>query len=291
MAYKVETKYKTDIHRKTVTEKIDEVKGAISEMKNFKTVALLSLFQLPDALFQSLRKKIREDGGKVFVLRKPVVSRILESNKRLAPYVKETDKPVALIYTNGSPYELNQFFKQHRKKRAAKVGDIAIAPIIIPEGETDLPPGPVLSELKAAGLNVQIKAGKIAVTKESTLAKEGEKLTTQKVKALQSLGIKPFENMARFIMGYDGEYVYTKSVLDVGETVPADLAASLSQAMNVSLNLNYPTGQNISLLLTGALKQSFNLSVNSGAYSSSSIEQLLTSAMRQGTVLEKFEGK
>lgn len=291
MAYKPEIKYKTDTNRKIVKEKVEEVKNTISQMKNFKTVALLSLFQLPDALFQSLRKKIREDGGKVFVLRKPVVSRILESNKRLAPYVKETDKPVALIYTNGSPYELNQFFKQHRKKRAAKVGDIAIAPIIIPEGETDLPPGPVLSELKAAGLNVQIKAGKIAVTKESTLAKEGEKLTTQKVKALQSLGIKPFENMARFIMGYDGEYVYTKSVLDVGETVPADLAASLSQAMNVSLNLNYPTGQNISLLLTGALKQSFNLSVNSGAYSSSSIEQLLTSAMRQGTVLEKFEGK
>lgn len=287
MVYKAETKYKTDVNRKTVKEKVEEVKDTIGQMKKYKTVALLSLFQLPDALFQSLRKKIREDGGKVFVLRKPVISRILESNKRLAPYVGETNKPVALIYTNGSPYELNQFFKQHRKKRAAKVGDIAIAPIIIPEGDTDLPPGPVLSELKAAGLNVQIKAGKIAVVKESTLAKEGEKLTGQKVKALQSLGIKPFENMARFIMGFDGEYVYTKSVLDVGETVPQDLAASLSQAMNVSLNLNYPTGQNIKLLLGNAMKQSFNLAINSGAYSSSSIEQLLTSALRQGTALDK----
>ena len=287
MVYKAETKYKTDVNRKTVKEKVEEVKDTIGQMKKYKTVALLSLFQLPDALFQSLRKKIREDGGKVFVLRKPVISRVLESNKRLAPYVGETNKPVALIYTNGSPYELNQFFKQHRKKRAAKVGDIAIAPIIIPEGDTDLPPGPVLSELKAAGLNVQIKAGKIAVVKESTLAKEGEKLTGQKVKALQSLGIKPFENMARFIMGFDGEYVYTKSVLDVGETVPQDLAASLSQAMNVSLNLNYPTGQNIKLLLGNAMKQSFNLAINSGAYSSSSIEQLLTSALRQGTALDK----
>jgi large subunit ribosomal protein L10 len=260
-------------------------------MKKYKTVALLDLRKLPDALFQALRKRIREDGGKVLVPKKPVVSRVLAANPKLSARVNECDKPVALIYTNKSAYEINSFFKENRKKRAAKIGDVAIVDIIIPEGETDLPPGPALSELKTAGLNVQIKGGKIVVAKDSTLAKAGDKLTIPKVKALQSLGVKPFETMANMIFGFDGQYIYARELLDMGDTVNADMAASLNQALNLSLNIAYPTGQNIKFLLGDAMRQSVNLSLNANVYSSSSIGLLLTSAMRQGMALESLEKK
>jgi large subunit ribosomal protein L10 len=280
--------YKIDINKKEVKRKTEQVKSTIADMKKFKTVVLLDLRKLPDALLQSLRQKIREKGGKVMVLKKPVVSRVLAANPKLAARVSECDKPMALILTNQSPLELNQFFKQHKKKRAAKIGDIAVADIVIPEGETDLPPGPALSELKAGGVNVQIKAGKIIVSKESLIAKSGEKLTEPKVKALQSLGVQPFEMMASMVFGFDGEYIYSKSILDIGETVNADMAASFSQAMNLSLNISYPTEQNINHLLGDAVKQAMNVSLNANVYSSSSIEQLLSSAMRQGTALGKL---
>jgi len=58
--------------------------------------------------------------------------------------------------------------------------------------------------------------------------------------------------------------------------------------MNLSLNISYPTGQNINYLLGDAMKQAMNVSLNASAYSSSSIEQLLSSAMRQGTALGKL---
>ncbi len=202
--------YKIDINKKEVKRKTEQVKSTIADMKKFKTVALLDLRKLPDALLQSLRQRIRQKGGKVLVLKKPVVSRVLAANPKLAARVSECDKPMALILTDQSPLELNSFFKQHRKKRAAKLGDVAITDIVVPEGETDLPPGPALSELKAGGVNVQIKAGKIIVSKESTIAKAGEKLTEPKVKALQSLGVQPFEIMASLVFGFDGEYIYSK---------------------------------------------------------------------------------
>lgn len=280
--------YKTDTNKTEVKRKTEQVKKVLSQMKKYKTVALLDLRKLPDALLQSLRQRIRQNGGEVFVLRKPVISRVLAQDKMLAARVGECNKPVALILTNQSPYELNAFFKGHRKKRAAKIGDIAIADIVIPEGDTDLPPGPALSELKAGGVNVQIKAGKIVVSKESTVAKGGEKLTEPKVKALQSLGVLPFEIMASLVFGFDGEYIYSREILDLGDTVNADIASGLSQAMNLSLNMGYPTGQNISMLLGDALKQAVNVSLNAGIYSSSSMEQLLSSAMRQGTALGKL---
>ncbi len=278
--------YKTDINRKEVKRKVEQTATTIAEMKKYKTVAVLDLRKLPDSLFQSLRKRIRDDGGKVFVLKKAVISRVLASNKLLAAKVGEAEKPVALILTNKSAYEVNSFFKQHKKKRAAKVGDVAVADIVIPEGETDLPPGPALSELKAGGVNVQIKGGKIIVSKESVVAKGGEKLTVPKVKALQSLGVMPFELTANLLFGFDGEYVYGKELLDIGDTISADMAAGLSQGLNLSLNICYPTGQNIDMLLGDALRQAMNVSLNGGLYSSGSIERLLSSAMRQGMALE-----
>jgi len=278
--------YKTDVNRKEVKKKVEQVKDTTGKLKKYKTVALLELTKLPDSLFQALRKGIRESGGEVLVLKKAVITRVLGTDKKLAEKTEECTRPVALILTNQSAYELNSFFKQKKKKRAAKVGDVAITEIVVPEGETDLPPGPALSELKAGGINVQIKAGKIVVSKDSTVAKPGEKLTAPKVKALQSLGVMPFEVMARMIFGYDGEYIYSKELLDIGDTIDADMASGLGQGMNLSLNICYPTGQNVEVLLGDALKQAMNVSLNGDLYSSSSIEQLLSAATRQGMALE-----
>lgn len=283
--------YKADADKKAVKKKMEQVKTAVADMKKYKTVIMLDLRKLPDALLQSLRRKVRQDGGMMLVLKKPVVSRVLQADKKLSARAAECNKPVALIYTNKSAYEMNTFFKQHKKKRAAKIGDVANVDIVVPEGETDLPPGPALSELKAGGLNVQIKGGKIVVAKASTVAKAGEKLTMPKVKALQTLSIMPFENMANMIFGYDGEYIYARELLDIGDTINSDVAAGFSQAMNLSLNLSYPTGQNINVLLGEAFRQSVNLSLNGNIYSSSSMEQLLSSAVRQGMALESLGKK
>ncbi len=278
--------YVIDTNRKTIQEKIKEVEGTVEDMKNYKTVALLDLKKLPDALLQTLRKRIKENGGKVKILRKPVIKRVLESNKKLSEHTEECRRPVALILTNDSPYQLNKFFKENKKKRAAKIGDVAQADIVVPAGDTDLPPGPALSELKAGGVNVAIKGGKIVVNKDSTIAKAGEAITGPKAKALTTLGVMPFDVMANLIFGFDGTYVYSTDVLSLGDTVNEDLASCLSQALNFSMNAGYPTGQNAELLLGNAIRQSVNVALNAEVYSSSSIEQLLTFAMRQGATLD-----
>lgn len=280
--------YRTDINKKTVMKKIEQVIRTTAAMKRYKTVALLNLRKLPDSLLQALRKKIKEENGQLLVLKKPVVSRVLEANPKLKEKISECEKPVALILTNQSPYELNSFFKQHRKKRAAKVGDVAIVDIVIHEGETDLPPGPALSELKAGGVNVQIKGGKIVVAKESTVAKAGDKLTGPKVKALQSLGVMPFDVMANLVFGFDGTYCYSKELLDIGDTINEDMATTVSQGLNLSMNAGYPTEQNIEMLLGDAVMQSLNFALNAEIYSPASIEQILASALRQGASLESM---
>ena len=276
---------KADVNRKTVKAKIQKVEEVKADIKKYKTLVIIDLRKLSDSLFQSLRKKIRDKGGKVLVLKKPVVQRVLESDKKLAALAGETDKPVALILTNDSPFAINKFFKENKKRRAAKTGEVAPFDIVVPEGETDLPPGPALSELKGAGINVQIKAGKIVVAKESVVAKSGELLNDLKTKALQKLNVKPFEISVRLIAGYDQQYVYNAELLNIDDTLHAALGTSLNDAYNLSINAKYPTKQNIEILLRDAYAQSLNVALNGNLYSSNAIGQLLILASRQGLAL------
>ncbi len=279
------TEKKADVNRKTVKAKMQKVEEVKSDIKKYKTLVVIDLRKLSDSLFQSLRKKIRDKGGKVLVLKKPVVQRVLESDKKLTALVGETDKPVALILTNDSPFAINKFFKENKKRRAAKTGEVAPFDIVVPEGETDLPPGPALSELKGAGINVQIKGGKIVVSKESVVAKSGETLNDLKTKALQKLNVKPFEISVKLIAGYDQHYIYSAELLNIDETLPAALGSSLNDAFNLSINAKYPTKQNVEILLRDAYTQSLNVALNGNLYSSNAIEQLLTLASRQGLAL------
>jgi len=281
--------YKMDVNRKAVKKKVDDVNNAIADIKSYPTAALIDLRKLPSSLLQKIRKKIRDEGGKVLILKKPVIERVLASNKKLASRVSECDKPVGLILTKSSPYQLHSFFNQNKKRRAAKAGDIAPFDIIVPEGETDLPPGPALSELKTAGINAQIKAGKIIIAKDSVVAKKDETINDLKAKALQKVGVMPFEMSVRYIFGYDGEYVYPSELFLIDETINADLAACMFNAFNLSVNACYPTKENIDILLGEAFRQSMNVAINGSIYSSSAIEQLLTSAVRQGMALESLE--
>jgi len=276
---------KADVNRKTVKAKIQKVEEVKADLKKYKTLVVIDLRKLSDSLFQSLRKKIRDKGGKVLVLKKPVIQRVLESDKKLTALSGETNKPVALILTNDSPFAINKFFKENKKRRAAKTGEIAPFDIVVPEGETDLPPGPALSELKGAGINVQIKGGKIVVSKESVVAKSGETLNDLKTKALQKLNVKPFEISVRLIAGYDQHYIYSAELLNIDDTLHAALGSSLNDAFNLSINAKYPTKQNVEILLRDAYMQSLNVALNGNLYSSNAIGQLLTLASRQGLAL------
>ncbi|MEM4195161.1 MAG: hypothetical protein QXY05_02540, partial [Candidatus Anstonellales archaeon] len=163
----------------------------------------------------------------------------------------------------------------------------------VPEGETDLPAGPALSELKSAGLNVKIDKGKIVVAKDSIVAKQGEVLTPIKVKALQTLGIKPFRAGVVYYIGYDGETIFRKEDVSImPEEIAAEIEKELKNSFNLSVNAVYPTKQNIELLLRDAFSQARNVSINGLIYSDASIEQLLLSALRQAGALEgiKKEG-
>ncbi len=260
---KKETKVEHKKERASIARKKHAVVDLGSKAKGYPTLAVITLRNLPDDLLQSSKKKLREaDDTYVKVSKLTVLKRVLENAGLKAQADKILD-PSALILTKHSAYALNSFFRRNRKKVAAKAGQVAPYEIMVHAGDTDLPPGPALSELKNAGVNVMIKAGKISVNKDSIVAKQGETITAQKAKALQMLGILPFEVGVEMVFAYDGKYVYGSEILAIDdEKFKTDVLQAARDAMNMS--------------------------INAGIYTSGSIEQLLTSAIRQGMALSSL---
>ncbi len=263
---------------------------AVSKVSGkYPVVALLNIRNLPDRILQSSKKKLRAN-SEFAVAKNSVLTRSLEQTGR-GELAKHLDFPTAIVFTSLTPYSLYKFFKDNKTKVAAKPGQIAPFDIIVPEGETDLVPGPALSELKGAGINAQIKAGKIIIAKDSVVSKKGAKITDSVCKALQKLNILPFEAMVHLVAAYDGKFTYTASTLDIDEqTLHSDLLYCLSQAFNVSFNASFPTSQNIEALLSNGISQGRNLAINGQLYSEASTDIILTQAVLLGNALSSKVG-
>ncbi|MCX8197054.1 MAG: 50S ribosomal protein L10 [Candidatus Micrarchaeota archaeon] len=280
---KIKEKEKAKI-RPAIQAKMKIVENIVQTASKYPVIGLLNLRNLPDRLLQSCRKKLR--GSTEFIVAKnSVIARALDKlgKSQLAEHL---DSPTALIFTTHTPYSIYKFFKENKIKIAAKPGQLAPFDIVVPEGETDLPPGPALSELKNAGINAQIKAGKIVVAKDSVVAKKGTKIPPLVCKALQKLNILPFEAMANVIALHDGKYVYRADILDLDEQKLAEeLRACLIDAFNLSYNSSFPTSQNIEALLSSAILQGRSLAINGHVYSEASTGLLLAQAVLIGETL------
>lgn len=270
-----------------VAKKIETVKTVTEKIQGATTIAIIDQRALPDRLLQKARKQLKDDAD--FVMAKnTVLKRALENCKKDKRLIDMLDCPTVLVLSKTkSPYELFSFFKKNKTPVAAKPGQVATADIVIPAGETDLPPGPALSELKGAGINAMIKGGKIAVQKDSTVAKEGQKITENVSKALQTLNVLPFEAGLTMIAGFEDGMIYMSEILDVDAVEMTDeLKASIADAYSMSVNIAYPTPLNIEHLLSSAVAQSRGVVNETGVYSEAHVETLLQKVLGLQIALE-----
>ncbi len=269
-------------------QKVEQVKN---QLKGAKTVAILDVRNLPDRILQKARKQLRSKAS-FLMAKNTVIKRSLQTSdaKQISELV---NSPTVLVLSeNMSAYSIFKHFKDNQVAVAAKPGQQAIEDIIVPAGETDLPPGPALSELKAAKINAMIKGGKIAVQKDSIVAKKGEKIEENVCKALQKLNIRPFKAGINMVAGFEDGTLYMADILNIDENeLNIDLKASLSDAYNMSVNCSYPTQMNNKHILTNALSQSRALVSETGAYSPAYVELLLAPAIRMQNMLESKVGK
>lgn len=275
------------IERPSLIKKKQQVEKLSNEIATAKLVALIRLKKLPDNIFQSLKKKLRGKAN-FFVGKATVIRRALENTNQSKELLLSLNESVAVVYSNElTSYELYQFFKQNKEKIHAKPGQIAPFEIIVPAGETDLTPGPALSELKAGKIQAQVKAGKIVISKDSVVAKQGEKIVDAVAKALRKVNICPFEVGVELLLSQEEGLIYRPEILDItSQQLTIDFKQELQNAFALSINTNIPTKQNAEYLLQISFMDAVNFAINEKLYSESIMDRLISEVYSQALGLE-----
>ena len=99
----------------------------------------------------------------------------------------------ALIFTNMNPFKLYLSLEKGKVNLPARAGDVATDEIIVPAGNTGIPPGPVLSEFKEANVATRIESGSIYVSKDSVVARPGDVISPKLAGLLSRLNLKPIK--------------------------------------------------------------------------------------------------
>lgn len=262
---------------KRKAQRVDDLSNLINE---YNVVAFASLNKVRAAQLQELAKRFRSD---IFmkVSKNILVKRALEQSNKpniqdLTEHLKGSN---TLLFTNMNPFTLSLTLEKNKIRTTAKAGDIAPEDIIIPAGNTGLPPGPAISELNDAGIRTRIEAGSVWVIRETTVAKKGEEIQPRIASVLSKLDIKPLEVGLRVAAAYEDGLVFpTDQLLPNIEALRVQFADAATHAHNLAMASSYPTSQTIAPLLQLAHLNARNLAVNATYFTSTTITDILAKA-------------
>lgn len=269
----------------TKQQKIEFVNKVSEELKNYKTIGVVSLSAVPDRLLQRVRNTLKGEGK--FVLgRKNALERILESSEQTKKLAKELTGTSAIVLTNKDPFELYEMFKSNEIKLSAKPKQIANEDIAIKEGETSLQPGQTVTELKKAGIDVQMQKGKVVIAKSKVLVSKGGIISTAVANALHILGITPFTAMLEPKLIESQGILYSNDVFKITkESVLSDIAMTFSKARTVAMELNIATPYTIAAMIAKAYRSALALGVEAKAYDTGIVEKLISKAVGEAASL------
>jgi large subunit ribosomal protein L10 len=241
-------------------EKIKQVEELKKNFEKYSTVCLLDMFKLPSKQLQQIAKKLKGMAKIKMVKKSILLHAIKSSNKeKISELEKYLPSIPALIFTNLEPFKFYSIVDKLKSLAFAKEGDIAEEDIEVKAGPTTLLPGPVIGELSRAGIPVGVEEGKIAIKKDIIVARKGEKISKMLADALKKLKIQPIKVGLNVVAAYQNGKIYLKDTLELIKIYPEKLKEALNQALNLSINVCYPTKENIKFLLTKAFNTAKSL--------------------------------
>jgi large subunit ribosomal protein L10 len=256
-------------------------------IEKYPVIALADISGFPAALFARLRKKL---AGKavVKVSKTQVIKKALLASSKKDSEIKESlANMTAVIFTEMNPFELYAFLKKNKGSVAAKAGQIAPEDITIPAGDTGLPPGPALSDLKAAGLPVKMMGASIHVSADTVVAKKGTPISAPVAGTLSKLNIKPIQVGLNLVAVLEHQMLYAPGVLDIDETrVFEQFKTARFNAFNLALNIEYFTPETIELFVQKAFRDSKGVAIEGNVLEPEVIGEVLAKIQRQANALQ-----
>ncbi len=244
--------------------KLKKVKELTEEIENAHVVGMLDLDGLGAAQLQQMRKDTR-DSAKIIVTKKTIITRAINNSKKenIKDLHNHKSHIPALIISKDNAFKLYKQIENSKSEAYAKTGNIAPIDITVPAGETNLPPGPVISDLQKAGLKAMIKGDKIAIREDSLLVKEGEAISEIKANVMMKLDIKPMEVGLNILAVHEENTVLGKETLTIDtEQYITNLQTAYTQGFNLAYNADIFIKEIMPQKIAEAQRNAMNLAIN-----------------------------
>lgn len=273
--------------------KISEVEEIKELLTGYKYIGIASLHKVRAPQLQALKKNL---AGKVYmrVLKNSLLKFAIEDlgKDNLRKLQDHLEGSNLFLFTNLNPFKLSILLERGKVKTTAKSGDIAAMDIIIPAGSTGQPPGPIISQLNAAGLPTRIESGSVWVSKDTLVVRKGEVISERLAAVLSKLGVKAVEAGLSMSAVLDEGLIIGEDLLKVDlDTTRQSIEQSNNDAYVLSIAIAYPTTENIKALLQTAHKKTFILALNAAVPVKEIIADLIRKAHTEMLILNSIVEK
>ncbi|MHA1606179.1 MAG: 50S ribosomal protein L10 [Candidatus Freyarchaeota archaeon] len=259
--------------------KLKKVAELVRLMEKHDVIGIAGIEGIGAKQLQELRSKLR---GQALIrvekntLVKKAIGKLAGKKKGIGKLEAYIRGPIALIFTNMNPVKLNMFLEKNKTRAPVKPETITPVDIVVPAGNTGLPPGPVISELGNVGLPTRVESGTIWITKDTVVAKAGDLVSKPLADVLRRLGIEPLEVGLTLKAAYDSGVVLSEDELKVNvEEVFASLKAAHVEAFNLAVNAQIMTPETAMVILRIAHVEAFNLAVNAAVATAETLPAIL----------------
>ena len=234
----------SEAKKKTVVELAELI-------KTNKTVLIASIKNIPGSQFQEIVKNLR---GKALVKvpKKSLIIRAIDvaDGTELEKIKDKIDSDIAILFSNLDVFELAGELIKSKRPAKAKPGQEAPEDIEIPEGGTELVPGPAISELGALGIQIQIEKGKIHIKKSKIIVKKGGKISKGSAEIMGKLNIKPFSIGFIPLCAFDNQdkKFYSEINIDPEKTIE-DIKQAFGKALPFAIEIGFATQDTITFMI------------------------------------------
>lgn len=269
--------------------KTNEVEKIQKVLVEYKSIGIASLRKVRATQLQELKKSLQ---GQVFMrVMKNTLTRLAIENlenknfKKLEPFLEGSN---VLLFTNLNPFKLALLLEKGKVKTTAKSGDIAAMDVVVPQGNTAQPPGPIINQLNSVGLPTRIESGSVWVAKDTLVVRKGEAINERLAGVLSKLGIKAVEAGLSMRAVYDEGLIVMEDQLhiDIKDTF-RKLQQNQTEAFALAMGIAYPSVDTIEALLQIAHQNAVALSLAAGIITKDTIGDLIRKAYVQMDSLSK----
>ena len=276
---------------------LEEKSGEVDQIKEilvqYKSIGIASLKKVRAPQLQELKKSLQ---GQVYLrVLKNTLTKIAIENlnkedlKKLEPFLEGSN---VLLFTNLNPFKLALLLEKGKVKTTAKSGDIAAMDVVVPQGNTGQPPGPIISQLNGVGLPTRIESGSVWVAKDTLVVRKGEVINERLASVLSKLGIKAVEAGLSMRAVYDEGLMVLEQQLHLDiEGTRKMLQQNQAEAFALALGIVYPSPDTIKLLLSVAHQKAAALSMSAGIVTKDTIADLIRKANMEMESLGKAAEK